>query len=116
MTGLYQTILGRVPSKSNSYRNYGGRFVKSDKVREYERSFTLQYRGYFTVPHGVKFRFIIDVYFANPKSDLDGCFKVVLDLLQDLGAIENDNMCDEIHARKFIDKVNPRIEFKIETL
>jgi Holliday junction resolvase RusA-like endonuclease len=50
------------------------------------------------------------------SSDLDNHCKVVLDCLQKAGAIVNDNKCVKIVAEKFIDKVNPRIEFKIVTI
>ena len=47
------------------------------------------------------------------SSDLDNHAKVVLDCLQKVGAIKNDNKCVKIVAEKFLDKVNPRIEFKL---
>lgn len=56
----------------------------------------------------------MDVYFASDRPDLDNSAKVVLDCLQTAKAIKNDRLCSEIHARKLIDKDNPRIEFVIE--
>jgi Holliday junction resolvase RusA-like endonuclease len=40
-------------------------------------------------------------------------FKVFLDCLQKVEAIDNDRYCMKIVARKFVDKENPRLEFKI---
>jgi Holliday junction resolvase RusA-like endonuclease len=38
---------------------------------------------------------------------------LLLDCLQQCNAIKNDRQCVEIHARKFVDKVKPRVEFTI---
>ena len=51
---------------------------------------------------------------ANNKSRR--CLKCVLDCLQKSKTIKNDNNCCKIVGRKFIDKENPRIEFKIVTI
>lgn len=61
-----------------------------------------------------RFKLTIDVYFSSDRPDLDNSCKVVLDMLQSCKAIKNDRLCSEIHARKLIDKENPRIEFEIE--
>jgi Holliday junction resolvase RusA-like endonuclease len=62
----------------------------------------------------VPFEFYVDVFYPSKRSDLDGSFKIVLDCLQKAKVIKNDNNCSLIHARKFIDKENPRIEFTIK--
>lgn len=61
-----------------------------------------------------RFKLTIDVYFSSDRPDLDNSCKVVLDMLQSCKVIKNDRLCSEIHARKLIDKENPRIEFEIE--
>jgi Holliday junction resolvase RusA-like endonuclease len=48
--------------------------------------------------------------------DLDNALKCLLDCLQYAKAIKNDNKCVRIVAEKFIDKLNPRVEFKIITI
>lgn len=60
-----------------------------------------------------RFKLTIDVYFSSDRPDLDNSIKVVLDCLQTCGAIKNDRLCAEIHARKLIDKSNPRVEFTL---
>lgn len=112
-----QTILACPPSKANSYKvitiNGHGSLGKTSAMRKYEEAFYIQcgkYRdkmieGYFSLD--------IDVYFPTMSHDLDNSLKVVLDCLQSCKAIKNDNRCVEIHARKFIDKANPRIEFTL---
>jgi len=40
--------------------------------------------------------------------------KIVLDCLQRVKAIKNDNKTVGLFIRKFLDKLNPRIEFEIK--
>ena len=105
-------ILGTCPSKSNSYRIGHKRLFKTSELIAYEASFKSQF-----TPHGPTiegaFEFHVDAYYPNNRSDLDGCFKATLDLLQKHGAFKNDRYCVKIIARKFIDKERPRIEFNL---
>jgi Holliday junction resolvase RusA-like endonuclease len=55
----------------------------------------------------------MDVFYPNRRSDIDGSLKIVLDCAQKVNAIKNDNLCQKIVVRKFLDKANPRIEFVI---
>lgn len=114
-------ILGNTPSKSNSYRiRVGGKgkkafasMYKTAALKKYEDSFFMQvgkFRGEMISDY---FDFEIDVYYPSNRSDLDNSLKVVLDCLQKCKVIKNDNKCVKIIARKFIDKANPRIEYKI---
>jgi Holliday junction resolvase RusA-like endonuclease len=60
-----------------------------------------------------RFKLTVDVFNSSDRPDLDNSFKTILDCLQLCRAIKNDRLCAEIHARKFVDKLNPRIEFQI---
>ena len=112
-----QTIYGKLPSKSNAYRIvtlYGhGSLAKQKVLKEYEKSFYLQCS---LRNAGIKgfFKITVDVYHENMRPDLDNGMKILLDCLQGCKAIQNDRQCVEIHARKLIDKNNPRVEFVIE--
>lgn len=113
------TIKGTVPSKSNSYRiikigNHAS-LAKTTAMKKYEESFMWQVGGIRDLEYKGLFEFYIDTYFPSKRSDLDGCLKATLDCLQKAKVITNDNNCTLIHARKFIDKDNPRVEFKIVT-
>ena len=112
-------ILGKVPSKSNSYKvvtiKGHGSISKSEEMKSYESGFYLQCRhrgvnikGFFSIK--------IDVFFPSQRQDLDGSLKAILDCFQKCEVIKNDRSCVDIHARKFIDKENPRIEYLIEEL
>ena len=113
------TIYGQVPSKSNDYKIITIRghssLAKTKALKDYERKFYLQcpMRGEeISEPFAID----MDVYYNSNRPDLDNAFKIVLDCLQLCKAIKNDRYCYEIHARKLVDKVNPRIELSITKL
>ena len=114
-----QTIYGQPPSKANSYKIITicghGSLGKTTAMKNYEKDFfmqcSLRKRNIST-----RFKLTVDIYFKSDLPDLDNAMKVILDCLQSCGAIKNDRLCAEIHARKLIDKINPRIEFEIEEL
>lgn len=109
------TILGQVPSKSNGYRiitiRGHGSLAKTKELKAYEKSFALQMPKIEKILGN--FEAEVDVYFRSNRSDLDGMFKAFFDCLQQTEAIDNDRYCTKIVARKFIDKENPRVEFKL---
>jgi len=111
------TIPGKLPSKSNSYIiiNIGGHasLGKSKALKDYEKAFYLQcpcrganIKGWFKLQ--------ARVFHENNRPDLDNGLKILLDCLQTCKVIDNDRQCTEIHAYKFVDKTNPRVEIEIE--
>lgn len=114
---MKQTILGTPPSKSNNYKiitiNGHGSLAKTKALKEYEKSFYLQCNHYRNKNITGLFEFHLNAFMPSNRQDLDGIFKIILDCLQHNKAIKNDNLCIKIVAQKFIDKVNPRIEFEI---
>jgi len=114
---MKQIIIGNTPSKSNNYRiikkNGHGSLAKSSQIKEYEKSFDLQCNYYRNKNIEGLFEIKLNVFFPSNKSDLDNCLKCILDCLQTCKAIKNDNLCIKITAEKFIDKINPRIEFEL---
>jgi Holliday junction resolvase RusA-like endonuclease len=115
-----QVILGTCPSKSNSYRiiKIGNIYSlgKTASLKKYEKDFYIQCNVYRDMNIDGYFEFYLDAYFPTQRNDLDGIFKVVLDCLQKAKAIKNDNRCTKILARKFVDKLNPRVEFIIKPI
>ena len=113
---MRHVIYGQPPSKSNCYRIITqfkhGSLAKTPALRKYEESFFMQcpLRG---ANIKTRFEFVVDVYYASDRPDLDNALKVILDCLQKCGAIANDRLCAKIVARKLIDKNNPRIEFEL---
>lgn len=116
---MFEVIAGAIPAKANHYMSVPGgdggrRIIKDAIMRSYEASFRRQCVIYKDRHISCRFRLYVDVWFVSERSDLDNCLKGLLDLLQDVHAIENDNLCREIIARKHIDPKNPRIRFAIE--
>lgn len=113
------TVHGQIPSKSNCYRvvtiRGHGSLAKTPALRKYEESFIMQC-PLRKADVDYRFKLTVDVFNQSDRNDLDNSFKVLLDCLQSCRAIRNDRLCAEIHARKFIDKENPRVEFSIERL
>lgn len=114
------TIKGTLPSKPNSYKlvtiNGHASMAKTGKLKAYEESFIWQSGKLRDLMIAEPFEFFIDAYFPSKSHDLDNCLKLILDVLQKIKCIKNDNLCCMIHARKFIDKDNPRAEITIKTL
>ena len=113
---MKQVIRGVCLSKSNGYRTKpGGGMYKSKALTNYEKSFYLQCNQYRNKLISSPFELTIDAYFKTNANDLDGIFKIVLDILQhQVKAITNDNLCTSIIARKFVDKKEPRVEFELK--
>jgi Holliday junction resolvase RusA-like endonuclease len=110
---MKQTIRGVCPSKSNCYRIGPKGLFKTKALSDYEKSFYLQCNHYRNQNITGLFEFYVDVYYPANRADLDNSLKVTLDCLQHVKAIRNDNLCTKIVAQKFVDKVNPRIEFEL---
>lgn len=114
---MKQVIYGKCPSNSNSYKiityNGHGKLAKHEKLTAYEKDFYLQCNHYRNKRIKGLFELHLNVFYKNQRPDLDNCMKIVLDCLQSCNAIKNDRNCVKIIAEKFIDKMNPRIEFEI---
>lgn len=112
-----QIIYSQPPSKSNQYRivtvRGHGTLAKTKALKEYEKKFFLQCGSYRGKNISGFFELYVDVYFHSNQPDLDNAMKCLLDCLQMCNAIKNDRQCVKIVANKFIDKVNPRLEFTI---
>ena len=116
----WQAVLGQIPSKSNSYKVitlYGhGSLGKTKALQAYEKSFYMQVGGYRNLMIEGFFEIYVRVFFTTMSHDLDNSLKCLLDCLQQTRTIKNDNKCVKIVAEKFIDKSNPRVEFRIVSI
>lgn len=115
-----ETIFGQCLAKANHYMAVGGskgrRIIKDAVFKAYEQTFRSQCTIYRNRGVNAPFRLIVDVYHSSNRFDLDNSLKTILDLLQDVGAITNDNLCVGIEATKHIDRSNPRVVFGIEEI
>ena len=90
--------------------------AKTKDLTDYEKSFAEQCGLYAGANIEGAFKIEMVVYYPSRRSDLDNSLKIVLDCLQHNGAFKNDNNCEEISAKRRVDKDNPRIEFTLEKL
>lgn len=87
---------------------------KSSSLAKYEKDFFMQIGKCRGANIDTYFKLTMDVYYPSNRSDLDNSLKVILDCLQKASVIKNDNKCTSIFIRKFIDKMNSRVEIEIE--
>lgn len=106
-------ILGNPVSKSNTLRFGKGRAYKSKEAKQYEQDFLYQYPKHKTIEG--KFQLYLELYIDGRK-DLDGCLKIILDCLEDAGAISNDKNCIYLEVRKINETKNKRIRLKLTEL
>lgn len=113
------TIPGQVPSKPNSYKviTIAGhaRLGKTPALENYETAFFWQC-PIRNLNIAKQFEFHARVFYPSMRSDIDNSLKILLDCLQKTSTIKNDNLCVKVVAEKFVDKANPRVEFKIVTI
>ena len=116
----WQTIRGSIPAKSNQYKiiRMAGHssLGKTKGLKEYENSFYMQVGAYRNLMITGYFELEVRVYYTSMSHDLDNSLKCLLDCLQYTKTIKNDNKCVKITAEKFLDKVNPRVEFRLITI
>lgn len=116
----WQTIHGNCPSKSNCYKvvtiNGHASIAKTPPLKAWEDMFFMQCGKYRGLKIDTFFEYHCKVYYPSMRTDLDNHCKIVLDAMQRAEVIKNDNKCVKIVAEKFIDKENPRIEFKLVTV
>jgi Holliday junction resolvase RusA-like endonuclease len=116
----WQTIKNACPSKSNCYKiiTIGGHssLAKTKSLKDYENDFFMQCGKYRNLKIDGYFEYHCKVFYPSMRSDLDNSLKIQLDCLQKTKTITNDNKCVKIVAEKFIDKENPRVEFRIVTI
>lgn len=110
-----QVIYGNPPSKSNCYKiitiSGRGSLAKTPALKKYEDDFFIQCNHYRNKMITGYFEIHVKVFYPSQRSDLDNSLKCLLDCLQKVKGIKNDNKCVQIVAEKFLDKVNPRVEF-----
>lgn len=109
---MTEVIHGICPSKSNLYKIGPHGMYKSKALKDYEKKFFIQCKNrnrniesYFEIE--------LKVFYPTERADLDNSLKVVMDCLQETKVIKNDNKCVKITAEKYLDKINPRIEFEL---
>ena len=98
------------PSSNRYWRNFRGRMVKSAEARAYHQQISLLLRNITQFTGEVVIA--LDFYRPKKQGDLDNRIKICLDALNGI-AFEDDKQVAEIYARRFEDKLNPRVEVTV---
>ena len=108
-------VLPLPPSANRYWRTFRNVVVVSEEARAYKagvKASALE-QGATLIPGDVAV--YIDVYRSRKAGDLDNRIKVALDALKGI-AFEDDRQVVKIHARRFDDRNNGRIEITVETV
>lgn len=109
---MIELTLPLPPSANRYWRNFRGRTVVSAEAKAYKDFVGVFCRMNEIEPIDGNVVIELDIYRERKRGDLDNRIKVCLDSLQGR-VFEDDSQIVEIHARRFDDKDNPRVELKI---
>lgn len=112
MTEIVRLILPPPISANRYWRKFQNRMVVSAEAKAYKSEVAViaNASGAQLMTGDVAIQ--LDVFREAKRGDLDNQLKVIFDSLQGI-VYENDNQVVEIHARRFDDKANPRVEVQI---
>ena len=103
------------PSANRYWRMVQGRMVRSREANDYKAYAGLICNTAGMEPLDGNVALYVDVYRPAKRGDLDNFLKVLGDSLQGY-AYHNDAQIVEIHARRYDDPRNPRVEITVEAL
>lgn len=106
-------ILPYPPSANRIWQNAHGHMIKSAEAKVYGYLVSAAVQAAGIEPLRCPVSVSVDVYRPRKSGDLDNRLKAALDSLNGLAWID-DAQIVEIHARRFDDKQNPRIEVEIK--
>lgn len=109
--GTIEITLPWPPSSNRYWRVFRGRAVKSKEAVAYNAEVNGLCVDIRACIGDVIVR--LDFYRPRKSGDLDNRIKILLDALQG-SAYMDDRQIVEIHARRFEDKKNPRVEVRIQ--
>lgn len=106
-------ILPFPPSANRYWRHAQGRTYKSDDARNYQVAVGWQCQALGIAPHTCPVTVTVRLYRPAKRGDIDNSIKVLLDALN--GHCYNDDaQIVELHAYRYDDKANPRVEVDVE--
>jgi crossover junction endodeoxyribonuclease RusA len=108
-------VLPMPPSANRYWRTFRNVVVVSEEAKAYKAGVKASAAEQGATLLSGDVAVYIDVYRSRKAGDLDNRIKVALDALKGV-AFEDDKQVVEIHARRFDDKNNGRIEITIETI
>ena len=108
-------ILPYPPSLNRLYRSVNGGVKLSEVGRQYKKDVAKACLAQRVKSTTEEVAVHIHAYRPAKRGDLDNTLKALLDSIQGI-AYENDSQIGEIHAKRFEDKKNPRVEITITPL
>lgn len=103
------------PSANRYWRMGNNRIYRSDEAVNYRAYVELLCNTAGLQPLDGNVALHVDVYRPAKRGDLDNFLKVLGDCLQGY-AYHNDAQIVEIHARRYDDPRNPRVEITVEAI
>jgi crossover junction endodeoxyribonuclease RusA len=103
------------PSANRYWRMWQGRMVVSSEARQYKLDVAARARLAGLRPTDNPVCISLDLYRPAKRGDLSNRIKIVEDALQGV-AYHDDSQVIELHARRFDDKKNPRVEITISSM
>lgn len=103
------------PSANDYWRHNRGITHRSQQAKNYIAYVDLVCRNLGMAPVDGEVSLRLQFFRPARRMDLDNMLKVLLDALQGFG-YHNDSQVVEIHAQRFEDKQNPRVELEIISL
>lgn len=97
------------PSANRYWRMARGHIHKSNEARDYQRNAAMCALAAGVRPLDGNVSVTLSVFRPAKRGDLDNTQKVLLDALKGV-AYHDDAQVTEIHAKRFEDKENPRVE------
>jgi crossover junction endodeoxyribonuclease RusA len=111
---VFTMTLPYPPSANTIWRNYRGVTVTSQEAQAYKNTVGWLAREAGVVMLAGDVVFSVDIFRPRQVGDLDNRLKLLLDSLNGV-AWNDDSQIVEIHARRFDDKRNPRVEVTVAT-
>jgi crossover junction endodeoxyribonuclease RusA len=98
------------PSSNRYWRTFRGRVVKSKEARSYQQAVQVLAAGRKAIKGPIKLA--VRWYRSAKRGDLSNRIKVVEDALQGV-LYANDSQVEELHAYRFEEPTNPRLEVEV---
>jgi crossover junction endodeoxyribonuclease RusA len=101
------------PSANRYWRSYRGRVVKSAEAKAYqqEAGWIAKLSGFDCTTRNVSIT--LRVYRPRKTGDLDNSLKILIDSMKGI-IYEDDEQVVVIHAERYEDKNNPRVDLLVE--
>lgn len=112
---MIRLTLPTPPSANRYWRTYRNRVTISDEAKTYKTAVGWMARTAIDEPLTGDVSITLRWFRQAKRGDLDNRTKVMLDALNGI-AYSDDSQVAEIHAYRYDDKDNPRMEVEITTL